>query len=44
MKDIYKTISALREVSGFTWDPEHGCAGVKDDVWQKYVKVWLKYG
>ncbi|KAF9503746.1 hypothetical protein BS47DRAFT_1309302 [Hydnum rufescens UP504] len=39
MKDMYKTIAALHEVSGFTWDAEYGCVGVNDEVWGKYVKV-----
>ncbi|KAF9507902.1 hypothetical protein BS47DRAFT_1320981 [Hydnum rufescens UP504] len=42
LKDTYKTIAALREVSGFTWDPEHGCVGVNNNIWQKYVKAHPK--
>jgi hypothetical protein len=39
MKDVYKTIAALHEVSGFTWDAEDSCMGVNDEVWGKYVQV-----
>ncbi|KAF9515774.1 hypothetical protein BS47DRAFT_1360741 [Hydnum rufescens UP504] len=44
MKDTYKTIATLHEVSGFTWDAEYGCVGVNDEVWGKYVKVHPKAG
>ncbi|KAF9513386.1 hypothetical protein BS47DRAFT_1393362 [Hydnum rufescens UP504] len=39
LKRDYKTVMALKDVSGFSYDDEEGCCNVDQDTWDEYVKT-----
>ena len=39
LKQHFKTVKKLREVSGFGWDDGAKLVTVSDDVWDIYLKV-----
>jgi hypothetical protein len=41
LKKYYNAVKELKDVSGFSYDDEHGCREVELDVWKAYIKVWV---
>ncbi|KAF9512085.1 hypothetical protein BS47DRAFT_1363379 [Hydnum rufescens UP504] len=38
LKKYYNTVKELKDVSGFSYDDEHGCRDMELDVWKAYIK------